>query len=207
MRARDLRVALGLDWGASSPGCVLWLAALPDGHVHVWDEWKFMRMTAKDVAEGVKTKCAEWRLSRVPQCFCDPSLLPAKRGELGEWIGLTLARHGVPVVRVSNDRKNGWQRVHEALAPCTHTDHASRPWLTVHPRCTYLIRTLPLMVQAATDPEDLDSETDDHAADCLRYALQGGIRPAASRAAWQPPPPYSLAWYRQRFSEPTGVLR
>ena len=46
---------------------------------------------------AIKDKCAEWRLPRVPPVYCDPTLLPAKHGELGEWIGLTLARHGVPV--------------------------------------------------------------------------------------------------------------
>ena len=96
----------------------------------------------------------------------------------GEWIGLTLQRHGVPVRRVSNDRVNGWQRVHEALGldPATGT-----PWLTIHPRCRYLTRTLPLMVQAKLNPEDLESDSDDHACDALRYLLMGGLRPVVSR--------------------------
>ena len=209
MRVRDLRVGLGLDWGNSSPGCVVWGAALPDSHVTIYDEYKFQRMTAKDVAEQIKLKCKEWKLKRVPPVYCDPSLLPAKHGELGEWIGLTLARYGVPVVRVSNDRKNGWQRVHEALAPCSHTDHPPRPWLTIHPRCKYLIRTMPLMVQDTHDAEDLDSESDDHACDAVRYLLMGGLRPSSrTTTTWAPPPAYSLQWYRQRFNrEGIGVLK
>ena len=206
MRARDLRVSLGIDWGNSSPGCVLWGAALPDGHVTIFDEYKFQRMTAKDVGAAIKQKCKDWRLPKVPVVYCDPSLLPAKQGELGEWIGLTLARHGVPVVRVSNDRTNGWQRVHEALAPCAHTDHPPRPWLTIHPRCRYLIRTLPLMVQSTNDTEDLDSDSDDHACDALRYLLMGGLRPSSSRPPRTAAPAYSPAWYRQRARQPAGVL-
>lgn len=205
---RDLRVALGLDWGNSSPGCVVFGAALPDGHVTIFDEYKFQRMTAKDVAVAVKQKCLEWGLTRVPSAYGDPSLLPSKQGEMGEWIGLTLQRHGLPVVRVSNDRVNGWQRVHEALAPCTCTDHPPRPWLTVHPRCRYGIRTLPLMVQDDHNPEDLDSDSDDHFCDALRYLLMGGLRPSAARAATPKIEPYSLAWFRQRFNsrEADGVL-
>lgn len=207
-RARDLRVGCGLDWGNSAPGCVLWGAALIDGHVTIFDELKFQRMTAKDVAQLVIAKCREWQLPQVPPIYGDPSLLPATKGELGEWIGLTLARHGVPVVRVSNDRKNGWQRIHEALAPCPHTDHPPRPWLTVHPRCRYLIRTLPLMVQHPHDAEDLDSDSDDHACDALRYLLMGGLlRPLAPRVTPRAPA-YSLAWYRRKFSrKAVGVLR
>jgi hypothetical protein len=204
-RASDLRVALGLDWGNSSPGCVVWGAALPDGRVTIFDEYKFQRMTAKDVAAQVKAKCGEWGLAKVPTTYGDPSLLPAKQGELGEWIGLTLQRHGVPVVRVSNDRVNGWQRVHEALAPSP----LGTPWLAIHPRCKYLIRTIPLMVQAENNPEDLDSDSDDHGCDALRYLLMGGLRPqTGQRLNPATIEPYSLAWFRQRFSqrEADGVL-
>src|SRR4030095_13066420 len=155
-----------MDWGNASPGCVLWGAALPNGHITIFDEFKFQRMTAKDVAYTVKEKCASWGLKSVPICACDPVLLPATKMQAGEWIGVTLQRHGMPCRRVSNDRVNGWQRVHEALSvdPVTLT-----PWLTVHPRCKYLTRTLPLMVQAKLNPEDLESDSDDHACDALRY--------------------------------------
>ena len=200
----NLRVGLALDWGNSSPGCVLFGCALPDGHVHIFDEYKFQRQSAKEVAEAVRARCEAWKLTRVPSCACDPSLLPAKTGERGEWIGQTLIRHGLPVMRVSNERVSGWQRVHEALAVDAGT---GTPWLTVHPRCRYLARTVPLMVQADTNPEDVDSQSDDHACDALRYLLMGGLRPAMARAILPPVEPYSLAWYRQRFrTQPRGVL-
>jgi hypothetical protein len=205
-RARDVRVALGLDWGNASPGCVLWGCALADGHVHIFDEYKFQRMTAKDVAWEVKQKCDTWNLESVPYCCCDPSLLPAKKGVAGEWIGLTLQRHGLPVRRVSNDRVNGWQRVHEALAmdPVTKT-----PWLTVHPRCRYLTRTLPLMVQAKLNPEDLESDSDDHACDALRYLLMGGLRPGVVKRQVSELVPMSSRWWRKYYGDDvsTGVLR
>jgi len=205
-RLKNLRVGLGCDWGNSSPGCVVFACALPDGHVHVWDEYKFQRMTAKDVAAEVKARCRAWGLPRVPSASCDPSLLPAKQGEQGEWIGLTLQRHGLPVHRVSNDRVNGWQRVHEALAvdPATGT-----PWLTVHPRCKYLSRTLPLMVQAKNNPEDLDSDSDDHACDALRYLLMGGLRPLTGQKRAPEAPVNSMAWWRRVYGgspQPHGVL-
>ena len=194
MRARDLHVRLGLDWGNSKPGCVLWGCALPDGKVHIFDEYKFQRMTAKDVADAVKAKCKEWRLSKVPTGYCDPSLLPAKRGEPGEWIGLTLIRHGFPVERASNDRMNGWQRVHEALAMSPD----GVPWLTIDPRCTYLIRTLPAMVQADDNAEDVDTTGDDHAADALRYLLMGGLRPGSARKS-TPTRPGSWGAFKRQY--------
>jgi hypothetical protein len=126
---------------------------------------------------------------------------------VGESIGSTFTRYGVPLVYPSNNRLNGWQRLHEALAPCHGHDHAPKPWLTMHPRCRYGVRTLPLMAQAKDNPEDIDTDSDDHFCDALRYLLMGGVRPASGRQV-EPPAPYlSLKWFRQQFpDEPRGVL-
>ena len=205
MRVRDLTVKLGLDWGSASPGCVLWGAALPDGHVHIFDELKFQRMTVKDVAEAIKDKCADWKLERVPLVYCDPAL-KIRTGQIGEDFISTFARYGVSAVPVSNDRIVGWQRVHEALSTDPHT---GTPWLTIHPRCKYLIRTLPLMVQAKNDPEDLDTETDDHPADALRYLLMGGLRPGTKAKTVERYAPNTWGWWKSwhtKREEPSGVL-
>ena len=37
IRASDLRVSLGLDLGSASPCVVLWGAARPDSHAHIFD--------------------------------------------------------------------------------------------------------------------------------------------------------------------------
>lgn len=194
IRARDLRVACGLDWGSASPGVCLWACALPDGHVHVFDELKYQRQTVQDVADLIKAKHREWRLDRFPPIYCDPAL-KAQTGQIGEDYLGTFARHGLGLTPVSNHRPAGWQRLHEALSvdPATGT-----PWLTIHARCRYLIRTLPLMIQAKHDPEDIDTETDDHAADALRYLLQGGIRPGTKAQIVQTKPG-SWGWFKSTY--------
>ena len=205
MRVRDLTVKLGLDWGSASPGCVLFGVALPDGHAHVFDEIKFQRQTVKDVAESIKDRCKDWGLDKVPLVYCDPAL-KIRTGQIGEDYIATFARYGVILVPVSNDRNVGWQRVHEALAiyPATGT-----PWMTFHPRCKYLIRTLPLMVQDKNDPEDLDTATDDHPSDALRYLLMGGLRPGTKAKTVARHPVNSWGWWRsyhQKQEQGTGVL-
>jgi hypothetical protein len=201
-RACDLRTGLGMDWGSASPGCVLWGAVLPNGHMTIFDELKFQRMTVKDVAEAIKTRNREWNLKATATVFADPAL-KADTGQIGESIGQTFARYGVPLIYPSNDRVSGWQRVHEALAvdPATQT-----PWLTLHPRCKYGARTLPLMVQAKNNPEDMDSDGDDHFCDALRYLLMGGLRPATGRKQTPVAEVFSGAWFRNRFREDRGVL-
>lgn len=198
-RVQDLRVACGMDWGNASPGAVLWGCALPSGHIHVFDELKFQRQTVRQVADLILAKHAEWKLARVP-VHADPALR-GDTGQIGESIGATFARFGVPLRFPSNNRLMGWQRVHEALSPCRHPECVTAaaplgtPWLTVDPRCRYLARTMPLMVQAKADPEDVDTDTDDHACDALRYLLMGGLRPQTGRV--DPPLPVgSVGWWR-----------
>lgn len=204
MRARDLTVKLGMDWGSASPGVVLWGTALADGHVHIFDELKFQRMTVKDVADAIKNKCRDWTID-LPSVYCDPAL-KQRTGQIGEDFIQTFARYGVRLIPVSNNRIVGWQRVHEALAidPATGT-----PWLTIHPRCKYLIRTMPLMVQATNEPEDLDTESDDHAADSLRYLLMGGLRPGTRAKTVERYAPNTWGWwkhYHQTQEQESGVL-
>lgn len=212
LRVRDLRVACGLDWGHSSPGCVVWGAALPNEHVHIFDELKFQRMEVRDVAIAIKDKHRSWGLKGAPTIYADPSLA-GTTGQIGESYAMTFARHGVPLItKLSNNRPQGWQRLHEALAACKHDACKSNdypdgtPWLTVHARCKYLTRTLPLMIQSDGNPEDLDTESDDHACDALRYLLQGGLRPRMGKPREIEHPNSLRAWRRMASPEPVGVL-
>jgi hypothetical protein len=188
MRVRELTTKCGLDWGSSNPGCVLWAVALPDNHAHVYDELKFVKLSVREVADAIREKSlSEWKLGKMPPIFCDPALR-IKTGQIGEDFLMTFARYKVALTPVSNNRQVGWQRLHEALAldPATKT-----PWLTFHPRCKYLIRTLPMMLQDEHDPEDCDSTGDDHGADSLRYLLQGGLRAGSKANLIKPDPPGS----------------
>ncbi len=206
MRARDLTVKLGLDWGSTAPGVVLWGCALPDAHAHIFDELKFQRLSVREVAAAIRERTlGDWRLERMPPIYCDPALRQ-KSGQIGEDYVQTFARYQVRVTPVSNHRTAGWQRVHEALAIDPSTD---TPWLTVHPRCRYLIRTLPTMTQDVHDPEDLDTESEDHAMDALRYLLVGGLRPGHAGVARETYPPHSWGWWRiyhDRAARGAGVL-
>ena len=191
-----LRVTRGLDWGSASPGVVGWHVALPDGHVHTFDELKFQRMSVAQVAEAIRAKDEEWGLitDRVP-CFCDPALRIAT-GQIGEDFLQTFARYGVPLTPVSNDRISGWQRLHEALAASPD----GSPWWTIHPRCRYGLRTLPMMVASVVDREDVDTTGDDHWIDQTRYAFMGGLRPGTKPAILAPMVrDRSWGWFKRTY--------
>ena len=186
---------LSMDWGRNAPGVVLWWVVLADGHYYIEDEFKFngdvgLKMTVKDVALSVKQRCFEKHLAQVPVCWTDPACWQ-HTGQIGESIADTFMRYGIPVVAANNDRRSGWQRVHEMfrLAP------DGTPWLLVSPKCGYGIRTLPAQLQAKNDPDDMDTTGDDHWCDALRYGGVSGARPPGY--GYTPAPePFTLGWWR-----------
>jgi phage terminase large subunit len=195
---------LSMDWGRNAPGVVLWWVALPDGHYYIEDEYKFNgdvsgKVTVQDVAREIKRRCTERGL-KVPTCWTDPACWQ-HTGQIGESIADTFLKYRIPVAKANNDRRSGWQRLHEMFRRAPD----GQPWLLVSPRCTYGIRTLPAQLQSKKDPDDLDTSGDDHWADALRYGGVSGVR-------WKHKPqapviqPYSPAWFRNQSRAPSSLL-
>jgi hypothetical protein len=61
----------------------------------------------------------------------------------------------------------GWDQVRARLVG----DGDGNPMVVLFSTCRDLIRTLPAMQHDASRAEDIDTESEDHAADSLRYAL------------------------------------
>ena len=68
--------------------------------------------------------------------------------------------------RADNRRAPGWEQVRKRLA-----GDSGLPLLYFTDKCEDTIRTLPVLQHSDTNPEDLDTEAEDHAADETRYAL------------------------------------
>jgi hypothetical protein len=180
-----------IDGGFVKPAAVLWIA-LWDGHAYVRHEWLPTRVINSDQAKGIVAKTKDWRVGRVRLTVADTSLWTPE-ADTGESAAETFARHGVPLVQASKDRVNGWKRVREWLQRAPD----GKPWLQVHPDCTYLIRTLPSLVSDETRPEDVNTDGEDHAADALRYFVMARPSPDTKVAA-QAVPVGSPAWHMQR---------
>ncbi len=193
-----------LDWGRASPGCMLWWACLEDGSYHIRHEWKFQGMSAEEVGPIIKRMTKEHGIKKLRYIAADPSIW-AKKGEgKGESIGETLSRCGLPVRKSDNDRLSGWSRVVSLLRD--RGDHS--PWLTMHPDCKYLRRTIPAQVSDKTDPEDVDTSGDDHGADALRYGAMSRPRPTEFAEIKKPYPEGSWGWHVEHYhKKPSpGVL-
>lgn len=92
----------------------------------------------------------------------DPSIWDSSRGEA---IVETAAKHGVYFSPGDNKRIPGWMQVHYRLT----FDEKGFPLLYVFENCAAFIRTFPLLQYSKLNPEDLDSEGEDHVADEVRY--------------------------------------
>ncbi len=92
----------------------------------------------------------------------------------GESVADTAARYGVYFTPGDNKRIAGWMQCHYRL----QFDSEGYPRMYVFENCRAFIRTVPLLSFSASNPEDLDTSGEDHAADEWRYfCMDRPIRP------------------------------
>lgn len=99
---------------------------------------------------------------RVIHGVADPSIWDSSRGEA---IVEMAARSGVYFSPGDNKRIPGWMQVHYRL----RFDENGMPLMYVFENCSAFRRTVPLLQFSKTNPEDLDSDGEDHVADEVRY--------------------------------------
>lgn len=173
------------DWGYTSPACCLWFAVSPDDwmtmryangrtvmipprSVIVYRESYVRRKTTPQLAE-------EWlKLNgqdRLKYRLLDPAFGPTRGG--GPSVAEEFNSHGWLVVDADNDRLQGWARVRQYLAWRRNQagEMELHPRLYIFDTCQNLVRTLPQMIHDEKEPEDMDTEGEDHAVDALRYGM------------------------------------
>ena len=163
---------MGVDWGYTKPWAVIWLATDEDGRVWVYRELYDAQVGEHDQAKRIRNAELE---DEAPLRVGDPAMW-AKRG-VAVSIASAYAVEDVILTPANNERLSGWQRVHSFLADAPACPHhralgwATCPLLHVFPGCANLIRTLPNLPYSTVRTEDVDTHSEDHAADALRYAL------------------------------------
>lgn len=178
-----------MDWGSSSPFCVLWHAVsdgyhvpgtslyIPAGAIVTYREWygwnghanQGLRWDATRVGRGIKQREEG---DKITYGVIDPS---AYKEDGGPSHAERMAREDVFFRRADNNRIGGWDMVRERLCgmdgdPDVENGVGTPMWY-VFKTCTHIIRTLPAMQHDLKDPEDADSAGEDHAPDTLRYAF------------------------------------
>jgi phage terminase large subunit len=115
----------------------------------------------------------------------DPAIW--KKGADGISIEEVAARHGIYFEPGSNARIPGWMQCHYRL----QFDDEGRARMYVFDNCRAFLRTIPLLQFSDTEPEDLNTEQEDHAADEWRYLCMARpvppLRPVEERALLNDP--------------------
>ena len=86
------------------------------------------------------------------------------------------------MVKGDNSRIVGWGVVREFMKPFLGPDENLIAKLQIFSTCTDAIRTLPELQHDEHNPEDLDTDGEDHVADDIRYFLMSRPRPGITAA-------------------------
>jgi len=152
------------DWGYSSPACVLWFAIDYDNNIWIYRELYTKKVTADYFARQVLTlEKGEY----IHYGVLDVSTW-AKRGDVGPSIAETMIQQGCrwrPSDRSPKSRINGKLEVHKRL----RVGEDKVPGIRIFKNCRNLIRTLGTLPTDDKNPEDVDTNAEDHAYDALRY--------------------------------------
>jgi phage terminase large subunit len=170
----------GMDWGYLRAGVFLWAVPLVDGRLYIEREYVFTETPPSEVARNIRllTSVFGWTLQ---SAYGDPAM-GIRNAESGEDIFETLQKNGLYVTPAKHERVNGWTRMREWLKPVADPkDPLNKakwyPSLIINPEgCPYLARTIPQMMQDPSKLEDIETKSEDHACDALRYLLMS--RPA-----------------------------
>lgn len=155
------------DWGFSAPACQLWHAVSPEGIVYTYRE---LYVKGKDTPWLAQRSVNLTGDEHLRYKVGDPSCWDASRGPS---IAEVMANNGWAMVQAENERINGWSRVRQYLSwERDKSGTVTRaPMWRVFDNCTNLIETLPGLEHDEHEPEDVNSDGEDHAPDALRYGL------------------------------------
>jgi hypothetical protein len=177
-----------MDWGSAAPFCVGWYAVagddhalgdgrtLPRGGLVQYREWYGasspnvgLKLNAEVVARGISER--EALDPNIDYGVLDPAAFAQDGGpSIAE--RLRYKPYEVSFRPADNKRIGalghiaGWDLVRHRL----DGEAPDRPMIVFFDTCRDTIRTLPLVQHDSARVEDLDTNSEDHAVDCLRYA-------------------------------------
>ena len=170
------------DWGYSSNACCLWFAIDWDNNLWVYRELYTKKITADEFAR----KVLEAEQGEFMRYGVLDSSTWARRGDVGPSIAETMIQEGCkwrPSDRSPKSRINGKLEIHKRLK--VH-EKDNEPTLKVFSNCVNLIRTLPLLPLDKNNPEDVDTNAEDHAYDALRYGcMSRPMHPSVMKELFQ----------------------
>lgn len=190
------RIDRAFDWGSSKPFSVGWWAesdgtpaTLRSGDVRhfprgtlvrigEWYGWDGknpnvgLRLADADIGRGTaeREKRAAWG-ERVKPGPADSMIFDVPPGRTS--IAAEMAKFGPKYTeadKTPGSRKNGWQAMRRMLLAARNGDRENAG-LYAFDTCTQFARTIPTLPRSERDPDDVDTQAEDHIADETRYRI------------------------------------
>lgn len=181
------------DWGSSKPFSVLWWAesdgteatladgtkkCWPKGTLFLFNEWygwngkpnTGTKRLAVDIAKQIKSKYEDKWKFKVNPGPADSSIFDVENGVC---IAADMAKAGVrwtAADKSKGSRKNGWERIRQLLSASLQFPQED-PGIFIFDICTQWIRTVPVLPRDESEPDDVDTNAEDHHGDATRYRV------------------------------------
>lgn len=151
-----------IDYGSQAPSDVSWWVVDEKGKSYCYRQLYASDLTYEELAEKMKQMTPADEV--IQYTVADPSIC-RKREQMGRTF-LTgaeiMAKQGVYIVNGDNNRIEGWRRLSALLK------HQKIAWFST---CLKAIETIPALIHDMRNPEDVDSDCEDHHADSCRYFI------------------------------------
>jgi hypothetical protein len=178
---RDWARFRACDYGYGSYSAVVWFAVSPSEQLIVYRELYVSKVLAKDLASMVLDM--EKNDGTIRYGVLDSSCWH-KRGDTGPSLAEQMIQSGCrwrPADRSAGSRIAGKNEIHRRLQVDPFTEE---PRLVITSNCTNLIAQLPILPLDKSNPEDIDTKSEDHLYDALRYGVMS--RPRSSLFDYNP---------------------
>ena len=169
------------DYGYGSKSAVLWFAVSPDEQLIVYREMYVSKVLATDLADMIFE--VEQNDGTISYGTLDSSLWH-RRGDTGPSLAEQMIQRGCrwrPSDRSKGSRISGKNEIHRRLQVDEFTEE---PRLVFFNNCTNMIAQLPSIPIDKKNPEDVDTQSEDHLYDALRYGIMS--RPRFSIFDYEP---------------------
>lgn len=195
---RSWRIDRAFDWGSSKPFAVGWWAESSGESINVegrkiggvrgdlilvqeWYGWtgtrnEGVRMLAREVAEGIRDREKDWGVwGRVKSGPADTSIWDEENG-VSIIKDFTSRRvFWEKADKGPGSRKQGWEMLRKRLfngRPNENGEPREFPGLFVTKDCLQWVETVPTLPRSDKDPDDVDTESEDHMGDMTRYRVR-----------------------------------
>lgn len=153
------------DWGFAAPFCTLWLTKNPDTRrIYVYRELYATDLTDMAQAQSIKDMTPPGE--NITIHYADPALWATKnKDDVVYSTADEYRKYGVFLTKADNDRLSGKRKINNALADLPD----GLPSLQIFSTCPNIIEQLSSLAGDPHNPEDVDTDQEDHAYDTLRY--------------------------------------